>query len=242
MASLPGPGEHEGPSLDFKRYDASAEQKRFELAKDVAALANTRGGTIVVGALCAGDRLLKYEPIPDPSRTKALARAFEEAVRDRCYPAPLIEVQVFNREGAGEVLAVHVAPSMAPVAVWLKAAVDEGYGERAWVFFIRVGSHSRSVSPEQVTLMFNDNVRRIVILLNSIGPEDDIELGHLVNGNPQGSPGWYLVKVDELTNTFHVRRRDNSTEATEPIDGVRAIYKRPNGRWFVLVQSYRELI
>jgi len=62
---LPSPGTStELPELDFKSTVNTADS--IELAKDVAALANTVGGSILVGASAQGQRLVAYRGVTEP--------------------------------------------------------------------------------------------------------------------------------------------------------------------------------
>jgi len=82
---------HETLQLDFKVTVEDAD--RLEMALDVAAFANTLGGTILIGAAekPGHQRLGRYLPLEE--RTAAdLGRAYDEAIRDRCSPKPLAEI------------------------------------------------------------------------------------------------------------------------------------------------------
>lgn len=146
----------------------------FEQAKDVAAMANAQGGTLLVGAVEAGRRLVRFKPVAE-AHAKDLSRAYEEAVRDRCVPPPVVAVEVLPCDG-GHLVAVHVTPSVYPVAVRLRkgeAAARTGpssdaWSGDAWVYFLRVATQNKEVSPETLALAMSPDVRRITILLRSI--------------------------------------------------------------------------
>ena len=87
LADLPAPGVgREGYALDFKVRINVAD--RFEAAKDVAALANARGGTLLVGAATDGELLKNYVPLSSED-ADGVQRCYEEAVRDRCRPVEI---------------------------------------------------------------------------------------------------------------------------------------------------------
>ena len=89
-----------------------------ELAKDIAAFANSQGGTIVIGALEENERLARYDPLPG-SFANDVKRAYDHAVRDRCLPRPTVETNMIAF-GDRFVIAVNVQPFEGqPVAVVL---------------------------------------------------------------------------------------------------------------------------
>src|SRR6185369_16093781 len=104
QTSLPPIGTRESTQLDFK---AKPTTDRFEAAKDVECLANADGGSLLIGA-AGGDHLDSYKPLSTDEAREA-QRVFDEAVRDRCAPAPLISFAQIGL-GDGIVLAVNVWP------------------------------------------------------------------------------------------------------------------------------------
>src|SRR5262245_27884590 len=68
--------------LEFKRMLPEKDlETPTELAKDVAAFANSVGGTILIGADREGERLRAYAPLKEDA-SKAAMEAFDRAVRD----------------------------------------------------------------------------------------------------------------------------------------------------------------
>jgi predicted HTH transcriptional regulator len=87
---LPDPGTRESNSLDFKKnYRKDGSFQHFEFGKDVAAMANAMGGTILVGAQEAASALKIYIPLSTEEADSTI-RSIEEAVRDRCSPSPVV--------------------------------------------------------------------------------------------------------------------------------------------------------
>lgn len=84
---------HERTTLDFKEvYDLSDLDKddtRFELAKDIAALANNVGGTLLVGAVedRRTSRIARFDSIQDPAR---MIKTIDEG-SGFCLPVPLAQ-------------------------------------------------------------------------------------------------------------------------------------------------------
>ncbi|MBK6940906.1 MAG: ATP-binding protein [Planctomycetes bacterium] len=88
---LPKPGSSsENETLDFKCAFSDREDRAFEMAKDVAAFANSVGGTILVGACEDRDtRTLRiYKPL-DAQMAAHAEREYEAAIRALCKPVPL---------------------------------------------------------------------------------------------------------------------------------------------------------
>ncbi|TJZ95308.1 AlbA family DNA-binding domain-containing protein [Actinacidiphila oryziradicis] len=124
VASLVTNAVTEASDLDFKKelYGASDRAKR-DLAGDVAALANTSGGVLVLGI--EEDDQARAKAAPGVAVSDAEVRRVEQIVADTVYPTPTInvwQVEDPQQEGHGFLL-IAVPPSpMAPHAV----QVDKG--------------------------------------------------------------------------------------------------------------------
>lgn len=173
LQSLVGLGT-EAADLDFKEtLDPKANGFMVELGKDLAALANTLGGHIVVGVStelnrtrCTGFHGLNRE------LGSELAGHFERAAKDRCRPTPFISTQLTDLPGDAEakvVLVVRVeASAIAPVG----ASVEQRQGgklvDQAWVFPYRVGSQTEYLTPDQFGAFESMTARRAAALLDAI--------------------------------------------------------------------------
>src|SRR5262245_60071204 len=74
----------ERADLDFKRVvSRTGHADDIELAKDIAALANTVGGTILVGADASNSRLQSYCGVPS-GKAAEIGEWYEKAAADRC--------------------------------------------------------------------------------------------------------------------------------------------------------------
>jgi len=163
---LPAAGQAvETRSIDFKVKHTST---RFEAAKDVAAFANTSGGTILIGVRAAADSLTGYIPLTT-EEAQAAKTDYDEAVRDRCSPAPMFDVSFLGLDG-GNIVAVNVWPMPGqPVGVELKPTdLKEYERESKGVYFypVRVGSHTRAILPEQLPMFIDAKARKAAIVLS----------------------------------------------------------------------------
>jgi hypothetical protein len=230
--SLPPLGTREGVTLDFKATikltDKGALDDPFEAAKDVAAFANTYGGTLLIGAAHVGEAVSKYLPMTD-AVASTIERLVEESVRDRCRPAPSVAFERFAYD-AGVVLAVHVAPFPSVVAVRVKGDKDDGYGDAAWVFFSRVTSQCKEFTPEVLPMLMLPEVRRVAILLRSIPPgiKVDVQLNHSTTMSDST-----LVSVDELANVAFFENHTLPTPFEVALDAIASVFRRHDGKWFV---------
>lgn len=84
---------------------------RCEAAKDIAAFANTRGGSILVGAREGTFSIAKYEQIMELA-AKHCAEEYVTALKE-CSPRPVIDPRVIRYEN-GFVVRVIVEPYPAP--------------------------------------------------------------------------------------------------------------------------------
>ena len=158
--------ERERPDVDAKR-DLD-ETKHGVLANDVAAFANASGGNILVGAHTEGSTFHSYPGIT-PERAEAIGRAFEEAARNNCRPAPFLSTHIIPVGDSKVVLAVFIGASASgPVGVKLAAPGNERRAADAWFFPHRVGSHTRCASPDQFATFEPMGSRRSFALLRTI--------------------------------------------------------------------------
>jgi hypothetical protein len=88
----------EGPDLDFKRDSywvvgkepkEYKEKQRRELTKDVAALANSGGGVLVIGV--DEDKQARARSVSDVSLSDQHKRWIESTVASDMFPRPIIE-------------------------------------------------------------------------------------------------------------------------------------------------------
>ncbi len=236
---LPEIGTLETPSCDFKKFELTLKPDRFELAKDVAAMANAEGGTIWLGAHAHNGRLARYQADVTRADALALARAYEEAVRDRCSPVPALACEVIEEDGVC-VLAVDVRPSTSPIACRAKGDKADGWGDRCWVFFTRVGSHTRDIQPEVLGMMMVPEFRRLAILLRSAQLQPPIRVKLMSRGAASSfDKGLFTISdVQEDANTVAlVGYGDVSTKPWSiAIDQVQTVF-RQDGTWCLVYES-----
>ena len=209
-------GGYETPFLDLKAhpdaYRPTVSGNRvwdyFELAKDVASFANRSGGTILVGATqdratgtCSG-----HTPF-----APALANDFEVVLRDaiekRCRPRPLIQFDTLPF-GADVMVAINIwaFPGQA-ISVEVKAHKPDGYGGQAYVFPIRVLSHTTYLAAEQVPMLMSPDARRCAVLLSTLkaGAKIKVHPKMILDSDQHLSPFEVdFVEVDEMKNSLMV--------------------------------------
>jgi hypothetical protein len=247
--ALPPLGTHESDTLDFKQApsegdDVGARAFRTECAKDVSAMANTSGGTILVGA-CGGSTVKRYEELPLP-RMIALGRAYEEAVRDLCRPGPQCSVAPLP-SGAGYVLSVHVLPHPWPVGVSFKVSKEIADKEiTAWAFFRRIASQTKEILPDMLPMMTPES-RRAAILLQAIPTNAKVTVvrtGTTAPGAgavPVGTGRVSAVMDDVNAFTFTFKSGPNIIERNFAIDMIRTVYRGRGGDWFVDLLPYNDV-
>jgi len=239
--TAPPIGTYESPTLEFKLIVAvKGGISQFELAKDVSALANAQGGTILVGARAGNSQLVKWEPIEDDALARQIALAYENAVKDRCGPPAQFSVQsITSPTGSGLLLAIHVPPSPAMVAVKTPARDGEWHGD-AWVYFRReAASQNKEMRPEMLPMFTTPEIRRTVILLQSIPDNAKIHVRavSLVSGNreDQDAEG---VEVDEMRNVARFRGAHGEVAVAYPLDLIASVFDQGDGKWLVLVRAW----
>ena len=166
----------EAPDIDFKgQLSPKQPGLDVELARDIAALANSLGGHVVVGARavvgktqCAG-----FDGF-DEVTASALVPLLERAARDRCRPTPFVSthlISVPNTPNRVLVLRVQMSP-VAPVGASEDPQSGGKHIPRLWTFPYRVGSETAFLAPDQFGVYESMTARRAAALLSGIPPSD----------------------------------------------------------------------
>lgn len=189
----------ENKVLEFKERYGRNDDSRTELRKDVAALANTFGGAILVGVEESRDagytRALRLAD-PDVGTTSAWV---DQALASRVYPVPDYSLAVISvpELAPHDILAINIRPYPDGLA-----AVE--INDESLRFPVRSEDRVRFLrAPEVVRAMTHAASRRIVIALNELA--QDNQKVHLA------SPV-YLVRLEtqpeyksRLRNQFEIR-------------------------------------
>ncbi|MGW5049764.1 AlbA family DNA-binding domain-containing protein [Actinokineospora sp. NPDC004072] len=146
-------GMGESEDLDWKQGmpPASAEKKWWEFAKDVAAMANTRGGLIVYGVAERQERAAELVGVATGPQDRQALHAW--AVR---WVRPLVDglriEPLENPEGGSGLIAVFVPPSSeAPHVVGEKNEIGVPY---------RYGSHTNWMTEGELERAYRDRFAR----------------------------------------------------------------------------------
>ena len=169
----------EDPELEYKQspYGNSDSDKR-ELAKDVAALANGRGGVIVIGIQADDGDAAALTPA-DAGETEQLR--IQQVIASLIAPVPLYELYMVR--GAAGVYFLVVVPRSAQAP----HAVRAGDGLR---YARRDGSHTRFLSEPEVAAAYRsrfDDAARQLDRMTEITVAGREALGP--------SPGWLLLTM-----------------------------------------------
>lgn len=242
---LPAIGsERERPDVDAKQN--LDENKRGMLANDIAAFANASGGNILVGA-CTSDQGSTFDSYPGLSldRAETIGRAFEEAARDYCRPAPFVASRLIPIDDGRVVLAVYIGASASgPVGVKMMAPGNEKRGADSWFFPLRVGSQTRCVMPDQFATLEPMGARRAFALLRTIPREEWNAVDVYAKSKSHGADAPYvawkaeLLAIDESVNVVRldVTTAHMGTPREVPFsipgDWIDSVWRDPaKGRW-----------
>lgn len=245
---LPSIGHtYETYCFDMKRtvekVQDPAGKKQFEyieLAKDVAAFANSTGGVILVGA-CENQTtgtLASYFPVLE-SVAKEICDAFSKAVRERCSPAPLIDPKPIAKD-SGFVVVVNVWPFPAQ-AVGVRSKESDAY-----FFPLRVGLHTIFIKPEQLPMLMLPDVRRAEILLSAIPASERQKIIFIYRRRNQKTDHIEadmsradLIDINRSTNSvllkFYTKNGD-CMDTSIPLDAVKTTWKTDNG-WHISIDG-----
>lgn len=146
-------GMAEADDLDWKQaLPPEVEKKRWDVAKDVAAMANTRGGLIVYGVREANERAVEVTGVPNGERDRQALRSFANR-----YVRPLVDgllVEALDGEdGAPGLIAMFVPPSPdAPHVIGEKNEMGVPY---------RYGTDTNWMSESQLERAYRDRFSRL---------------------------------------------------------------------------------
>lgn len=191
----------ESLSLEFKAMyawkdaDVTTRQRTaLELARDIAQVANTDGGTLLIGvsekALPDGRRIADgVVPVVEPA---AFVQWLEQAVRNNLTPATFSHSVATIATGPGTVVAVNVPPHVDLVALWPQA-------ERRGMEYLARNSHGKFwLNPEEVEARLMDQTRVVRLaakrVFDELGrehrPADIVPpiVGHTVEFYGSGEP------------------------------------------------------
>jgi hypothetical protein len=255
-ADLPTLGARETPSLDFKAQvstNAAGNHDTFEAAKDVAAMASVYGGVLLIGA-CENSTTgalshWRCMPLTDAQQ---VVRTFEQAVRSRCVPVPLVDpVPILHPTQGDYVVAVNVLPVLhQPVGVRVRGDRTDGWGADTFVFPARLSTHTLDLRPDQLAMLMNPDVRRVMILLEGVPATARNKVRFTWHGwtddrqRPQmGNVDLKLVSIDPLTNSLLLEGMpaQGGLPVRLPLDDVDTAWEVSGGEWCVRVSGAFDL-
>jgi hypothetical protein len=149
--------------MEFKR-SVNAEDP-FDLAVHVATLANRLGGVVLVGAHTE-DAALQYPGISRDYAVKLL-ESFIVAAKDWCTPSADVRPVIIELPDAAPnvLVAANVTAQVSDV-VGVNARIKPSARiSGAWLFPIRVGSHTKYLSPAELPMYFDAQARSAALLL-----------------------------------------------------------------------------
>ena len=231
----------EAPDLDFKEaLDPDAPRFGVEARKDIAALANTLGGHIVIGASTDQNRsrCTGFHGVPSELAGR-LGTLLEAQGKQGCRPTPMLSTRVIDvPEKPTKVLLLGVGMSpVAPIGASLKQDVGGHLVDVGWCFPYRVGSQTEYLTPDQFGAYEFMSARRAAALLNGI-PQDELEKISLRLDHPTTRGLTKLarlvgISLVENTAAFCLNHRD--TLIRVPLDDVGPVWRGVENRWNVVL-------
>jgi len=224
---------HEHQAVDFKSH--IPERAAFELAKDVAAFANAAGGCLIHRA--HEDRRTKslgrYESMTSEEAGRVVD-AYDQSIKDRCFPAPSWFPAKLDHDG-GILVAINVQPFPGQlVGVKVRGDKEDGFGDSAYVFPVRIGTQTRCLQPGELAMYMVPQVRMTVVALEGI-PEKDRQrvtlIQHVGSSRQMPKDDAQIAAVEPEKNALRF-----SNGVTWPINRIRAVWH--NGRqWCISVDE-----
>lgn len=224
----------EGLHVDFKAhldaYRRAGKLDLREIAKDIAALANAYGGSILIGV--DEDRpsgRVKAIKGVTPAEAVEARKAVDDARDRHCHPAPLASVDVVEK-GAVLVAVVNVWPSPGVVI-----GVDVEGVQDAYKLPVRLGEKTDYLKLEQLPMLMSPDVRRVALVLSTFRGDTSTHVLPADGSIATRIDGANIIRLDELENSVIMRigtpvKRGNQTfskwrHVSFPLNMVRAAWK-----------------
>ncbi|MBN6040051.1 ATP-binding protein [Amycolatopsis sp. 195334CR] len=198
----------ETDDLDWKQaLPPEVEKKRLEVAKDVAAMANTLGGLIVYGVREDNEKAVELTGVPNGERDRQALRSFVNG-RVRPLVDGLVIEALDGEDGAPGVIAVFVPPSAdAPHVIGEKNALGVPY---------RYGTDTHWMSESQLERAYRDRFSRraddrtaLRELISGLVPEIAVEEG-----------AWVAVSTRPVASLPLLQGRARREDATASLTGA----------------------
>ena len=235
----------EGADLDFKET-LDPRKERIEFAKDVAALANTFGGHVLVGVSTDMNRTrcTGFHGVEKGLATE-IAEVFERQVKERCLPTPIFNVRPFELQASTKVVIVVAveASARAPIGVHLRHDNAGPLVDKGWAFPYRVGSLTEYLHPDQFGVYESMTARRATAILRSIpeGERQELTLRWVVHAGVPGS-GYgdgqsvhletlkvEFSSIDLVGNAALFGESDATRSIAVPLDQVQTVWRTADG-------------
>lgn len=158
-------GTLEGPGIEFKRpasYRLEHDSGKWELAKDVAAMANAEGGLIVIGVATMKDPAIAGDVAGavDPCKSPPDLVQVKSVLSSWLFPPQTVGLTVFPvATGSAQyllVITVNPVPERERYVMIRKTEMDNGKYRNAVAVPLRVGDDTRWLSAEELYRLLND--------------------------------------------------------------------------------------
>lgn len=251
---LPPAGPHnanaqEREHLDFKSFAERA--KGLEHAKDIAAFANSLGGTILVGVTEAHGMIA----IPGVAgQTAEDVKDIYEHAALRCSPKARIDAVIIARAAGTPVVAVNIPP-FADAVLGVPGVVSQNQNQteapHSWRYPVRRATQTDFLSPEQLPMYMNPATRRAFVRLSAIPADDPVRVDsvHHTGGSPQGllavtrtPTPIYVRSVSLESNALELEKRTASGTAfcRVPLIDVVDVWEYEAGKWAIRLAGQLE--
>lgn len=213
--------------LEFKGLNATTgrpyekgKDGKHKCRLDVAQFANADGGSIVYGAVEADHLFSNYATVRDPQE---LVRWLDEVVKSHLEPVPALEARVIRVPTGEEVVVANVPPVLRLVGL---------RPQDAYEFPIRTVDSRRFLTLTEIEARMQDKERAHRLRLEQIGPDDQVVLDAVVDGN-LGHDDWRVSSVTE--DTVLLMKAGPNLNVVVPLAYVRAVYRTcdPIATWVI---------
>lgn len=243
---LPRPGPlsaaaQEREHLDFKVF--ADQTKGLEHAKDIAAFANSLGGTILVGVTDTNGTLA----IPGVAgQTATQVKDIYEHAALKCSPKARVDAVIIQLTAGGAVVAVNVPPF--PEAVLgVPGVVSVGgthtEAPNSWRYPVRRATQTDFLTPEQLPMYMNPAIRRAFVRLSALSTTAPVRVDsiHHVGASASGPTTvvpvlgmLYVNSVSLEANALELGRgRPPSATCRVPLMDVVDVWEHAAGSWAI---------
>jgi hypothetical protein len=211
--------------FDMKMQLSSKPTSDVDLATDVAALANARGGVLLIGAheYPRDSGLLHAYHAMSFVDAQAIATTLKRALQ-LCSPKPIAEAKPIALLPGGPdfVVAINCDPYAAPP---IGVAHQVG-NDKWWAFPVRRGRDNHMLRPEELSTIMEPRLRRITLQLDQLPMAAPTGKRLVTVHSASGTVlQFFIESIDDALSLMLLRSAQDPHDVIVPLEAVRMVWR-----------------